>query len=469
MREASRHPFFHTNMITIISENQLPQSELSLWIKAKQAVGTGNFKYAVSILRTLVKRQPGFLEGRKVLRACEIKTTPEAGRRSSLFGGVRLTTTRKNPETVLVSVEDDLERDPYSVSANEALFAAANDLNLPDLAAFALDTICQGQPNAKRHMHMLANHYIKHEQFSEAAETYRRILQIDRTDAIAIRGEKDCAAKASMRQGNWEGSGDFRTKMKNKNATSDLESGDKVGLTKAELEDRLARLSADYANDNTNLQVVKDIGSVYEQLEDYGNAYSFYAYAYQLSGNADVSINDKAIAMREKALQAELDYYEQLIAADPSNEEAKATLAQRRKEIALEVVADAQAQVEANPTDAQLQFRYGQALFDAGQFTEAIPALQRARTNPNLRIKSMLMLGKCYASKNMTDMAIRQLEDADKELVMMDETKKEILYMIGCLYETADKKDKALESFKTIYEVDYGYKDVATKVESAYS
>lgn len=456
-------------MITIISENQLPQSELNLWIKAKQAVGTGNFKYAVSILRTLVKRQPGFLEGRKVLRACEIKTTPEAGRRSSLFGGVRLTTTRKNPETVLVNVEDDLEKDPYSVSANEALFAAANDLNLPDLAAFALDTICQGQPNAKRHMHMLANHYIKHEQFSEAAETYRRILQIDRTDAIAIRSEKDCAAKASMRQGNWEGSGDFRTKMKNKNATSDLESGDKVGLTKAELEDRLARLSADYANDNTNLQVVKDIGSVYEQLEDYGNAYSFYAYAYQLSGNADVSINDKAIAMREKALQAELDYYEQLIAADPSNEEAKATLAQRRKEIALEVVADAKAQVEANPTDAQLQFRYGQALFDAGQYSEAIPALQRARSNPNLRIKSMLMLGKCYASKNMTDMAIHQLEEADKELVMMDETKKEILYMIGCLYETSGKKDKALESFKTIYEVDYGYKDVASKVESAYS
>lgn len=456
-------------MITIISENQLPQGELSLWMKAKQAVNTGNFKYAVSILRTLVKRQPGFLEGRKVLRACEIKTTPDAGRRSSLFGGVRLTTTRKTPETVLVNVEDDLEKDPYSVSANEALFAAATDLNLPELAAFALETICQGQPNAKKHMHMLANHYIKNEQFAEAAETYRRILQFDRTDAIAMRGEKDCAAKASMRQGNWEGSGDFRTKMKNKNATADLESGDKVGLTKAELEDRLARLSADYANDNTNLQVVKDIGSVYEQLEDYSNAYSFYAYAYQLSGNADVSINDKAVAMREKALKAELDYYEQLIAADPNNEEAKATLAQRRREIALEVVADAKAQVESNPTDAQLQFRYGQALFDAEQFSEAIPALQRARTNPNLRIKAMLMLGKCYASKNMTDMAIRQLEDADKELVMMDDTKKEILYMIGSLYETAGNREKALENFKVIYEVDYGFRDVASKVESAYA
>ena len=79
------------------------------------------------------------------------------------------------------------------------------------------------------------------------------------------------------------------------------------------------------------------------------------------------------------------------------------------------------------------------------------------------------MLGKCYHAKGMVDMAIRQLEDADKELVAMDDTKKEILYMIGCLYETAGNKEKSLENFKAIYEVDYGYKDVAQRVESAYS
>ena len=456
-------------MITIITERQLPQAEAGLWLKAQQAVAAKNYKYAVSILKTLVKRAPGFLEGRKILRSCEIKTTPDAGRRSSLFGGMRISTSRKDPASVIVSVEDDLEKDPYSVTANEALFAAANELNLPELAAFALETICKGQPNAKKHMHMLANHYIKNENFAEAADTYRRILEIDRTDAIAQRGEKDCAARATMKQGNWEGKGDFRTKLKSQSATTDLENADKMGLTRAEMEQRLAQLSEQYAVDNTNLQIVKDIASIYEQMEDYANSYSFYAYAFQLSGGADLSINDKAMEMQEKAMQAEIAYYEQVLAADPNNEEAKATLAARKKEIAEAVVADAKARVDANPTDAQLQFKYGQALFDAEQYTEAIPPLQRARTNPNLRIKSMLMLGKCYASKNMTDMAIRQLEDADKELVAMDDTKKEILYMIGCLYEKAGNKEKSLENFKVIYEVDYGYKDVAQKVESAYS
>ncbi len=456
-------------MISIISDKELPAAEAGLWVRAQQAVDAKNYKYAVSILRTLIKRSPGFLSGRKMLRACEVKVVPDAGRKTSLFSGVRLTTSRRDPETTITTIEDDLEKDPYSVAANEALFAAATDLNLPDLAAFALETICQGQPNPKKHLHLLASHYIRNEQFAEAADTYRRVLQIDRTDPVAQRGEKDCAARASMKQGNWEGAGDFRSKMKNKNATTELETADKVGLTRAEMESRLAQLSEQYAADNTNLQVVKSIASVYEQMEDYGNAYSFYAYAFQLSGSADFSINDKAMEMREKVLRTELAQYQQAVDADPNNEEAKAALAQRRKEIAQMSVADAKARVEANPTDAQLQFKYGQALYEAEQFSEAIPALQRARTNPNLRVKAMLMLGRCYASKNMTDMAIRQLEEANAEQVNMDDTKKELLYLIGNLYETAGNKEKALENFKTIYEIDYGYKDVAQKVESAYS
>lgn len=41
--------------------------------------------------------------------------------------------------------------------------------------------------------------------------------------------------------------------------------------------------------------------------------------------------------------------------------------------------------------------------------------------------------------------------------------------MIGLLYDEQGNKEKSLENLKAIYEVDYGYKDVATRVEAAYS
>ena len=51
----------------------------------------------------------------------------------------------------------------------------------------------------------------------------------------------------------------------------------------------------------------------------------------------------------------------------------------------------------------------------------------------------------------------------------MDNTKKEILYNLGLVYDKLGDKDKSLESFKEIYNADYDYRDVANRVEQSYS
>ena len=69
----------------------------------------------------------------------------------------------------------------------------------------------------------------------------------------------------------------------------------------------------------------------------------------------------------------------------------------------------------------------------------------------------------------MSDLAIKQLKDANDELTQMDNTKKEILYELGDIYAKADKQEEALTCFKQIYEIDYGYRDVAARVEGSYT
>jgi len=95
--------------------------------------------------------------------------------------------------------------------------------------------------------------------------------------------------------------------------------------------------------------------------------------------------------------------------------------------------------------------------------------LQRARQNPNARLKAMNLLGRCYSELGMLDLAMKQLEEATKEILSMDAIKKEIVYNLGLVYERMNEQEKSLACMKQIYEVDYGYKDVARRVESSYA
>lgn len=453
-------------MFDLITPEQLNQQQADFWNKAKSAIDLKNYGYAVSLLKVLVKQLPGFLEGRKVLRSCEIKLNPTP-KGKSMFGGLRITTVKRDPISTISSIEDELENDPYSIPANEILYNASMELNVPDIAAFALETIRRGYPDNKKNLMALALHYESRQMFLEAAGAYHDIVKVEPSNSVAIKGEKDCSARATMQQGNWE-SGSFEDKMKSQGEAGKLDQGAKIGLTKGELENRLAELSAVYAQNQANLAVVRDIAAVYEQMEDWGNACSFYSYAFTLS-NSDISLQAKADAAGDKYRSANMDTLKRQAALDPENAELQEQLKAAQLEFKVAAVIECKRRVDGNPTDAQLRFDLGEAMFNAEQYTEAIPELQKARNNPYLRQRAMLMLGKCYESKNMNDMALKQLEEANKEISEMNDTKKEVLYLMGVLNDKLDRKEAALECFKQIYDTDYSYRDVATRVESSYS
>lgn len=71
--------------------------------------------------------------------------------------------------------------------------------------------------------------------------------------------------------------------------------------TNSELRARLKELSKKYAYDSANIYVTKEMASIYEQLHDYDNAYSFYNYAYELSGNNDSELLERAKEMKHLA------------------------------------------------------------------------------------------------------------------------------------------------------------------------
>jgi hypothetical protein len=51
----------------------------------------------------------------------------------------------------------------------------------------------------------------------------------------------------------------------------------------------------------------------------------------------------------------------------------------------------------------------------------------------------------------------------------MDAVRKEIVYNLGLVYEQMGDSENYIGAMKRIYETDYGYRDVAQRVESSYS
>jgi len=458
-----------------IAEKELPQNIKSLWLKALSAIQTGNLAYAISLLQAVLKDAPAFLDGRKALRSCEVQLAGPPKKKGGLFGiqtgGMGLMKlsgqAKKDPTGTLPLIEKELEKDPYNEAAAELLYDTFMRMELFESAAFALETVRKGYPENSKLMHKLAEFYLTHNQPLTASDVYNDIIKHHPTDSAAVKGSKDASARASMQKQKWDENADMRTLMRNASEVEELERSTRTGLTREQLEERRDRIIDKYNADPNHLLTVKDLAAIYEQLEDWHNAQTFYEWAHSLS-NGDVALSTKAGQMKDRAAEADLRQLEIDAAADPTNEELQAALAAHKADRLALVVEEAKRRVDQNPTDPQLRYELGAALYHAGDHSGAIPHLQQATRNPHIRTKVLLLLGRTFRAKGMFDLSIKQLTDAIADLSAMDNTKKEVLYEKGIIHEEMGDKTSALDCFKQIYEVDYGYRDVAQRVESSY-
>lgn len=453
----------------IVTESELNPKQQNLWKKGLLAIEQKNWEYAVGLLLPVVQELPTFLDGRMALRRAEGELAG-SGRKFS-FGGGLFKGSKKDPWETIADLEENVfQKDPFNAGANQQLYDLAMKVQFPDLAAFALETIRMGQPDNTKNMHTLAQHYMAHDQPEKASEVYRAIVKADPRDMSAVKGEKDAAARSSIMRQGWDQEGDFRKAMKNAEEAGILELLNKQGRTLEQTESLLARVIEEYNQDQSNINTVKAMAQLYDELDQTDNALMFYEYALTLNPG-DVALQRRTELIRDKVRDLSIARMEAELEANPDApdmEEKRAQLAQIRLERAQTAINDARARVERNPTDKQVRFDLGQAYFNAGMHTEAIPELQQAKSNPNIRIKAMLLLGRCFERKNMNDLAQSALAEASKELAIMDNTKKEILYELALVNEKMGRQEQYLEALKEIYNADYGYRDVARRVESSY-
>src|SRR5437762_9239021 len=464
--------------MAVKTEKELGESLRALWLKVVAAIELRNFGYAVSLLQEILKQEPEFLTGRELLRRAEVTKSKSA--KKSFFNistapiGVMKAQReiKKDPTRAIEMLEEVLEGEPYNRQANLLLKEAALAAGWSEIGVFALRTLLEANPRDAEVLNELGRLYHHLADHENEVEIYNPLTAINPLDAQSLRLGKDASARASMKRGGWTQAENYRDLIKDKDEAISLEQQSRIRLTGEALDQQIGETYARHQAEPENLDFARRLAALTEQNDDLDSAIRWYQYSADLAKGTDVGLLRKISDLKIKCLEREIAAHEEFLstysARDEGHAEKPAQLRVAKVRRAEILIADAQERVARNPTDLQLRFELGDNLFKAGRFREAVPELQRARQNPHARLKAMNVLGCCYGKLGMLDLAMKQLEEASRELVSMDEMKKEIVYNLALIYERMSDVEKALACMKQIYEVDYGYRDVAQRVESSY-
>ena len=464
--------------MAIKTEQELSETQRSHWLKAVAAIELRNFDYAISLLQAVLKQEPQFLTGRQLLRRAEVTKSKSAKKSFFNISTAPIAVMKaqreikKDPKCAVEMLEKILEKEPYNRQANLVLKEAAMAADWPEIGVFALRTLLEENPRDVKVLHELGRLHHDLGESEREVEIYNQITDINPLDAEALRLGKDASAHASMTSGGWTQAVSYRDLIKDKETAVSLEQQSRMRLTGESLNKQIAETYALQQAEPRNIDLARRLGALNEQKDDIAAAIGWYQYAADLTKGADAGLIRKVSDLKTKSLEREIAAHEEFLSTHAADHElsAKKTeeLKAAKKKRAEILVEDARKRLERNPTDLQLRFELGEHLVNAGRFREALPELQRARQNPNARLKAMNMLGRCYSDLGMLDLAAKQLEEASREILAMDTMKKEIVYNLGLVYERMGEREKSLGCMKQIYEADYGYKDVATRVESSY-
>jgi tetratricopeptide (TPR) repeat protein len=466
--------------MSLKTERDLNQSQRGMVNRAKAAYQSQNYDYAISLFQAVLKEEPLLLEGRRYLRAVELKkyTTLSSFAKQmismkSSSAAMKLSGIgKKEPAEQLVLAEEVLAQDPFHPKANVVIADAGAALGYLEFRAFAYETLAEGKPKDKAILNTLAATYMELKDPLKAEKTYDRILEIDPRDGDALSGLKNASAAHASRSGGWETEGsDYRNALKDKNEAVELEQSSKVVKSAEAIEEHIQINYAKYQAEPNNPLHAKAIAQLYVQKDDYASAIPWYEHAFEAGDKVDSSLGKTIGDLKLKKTERELRELTEAHAqqTDPELQaQYLAAIEEKEKELNDVRLFLAEARVRAYPNDGQFRYELGEALYKIGQYKRANEELQIGLKQPNVRHQALNYMGLSFMKRGMIDLAIDKLVLAESELPGMDELKKEIVYNLGLAYEAAHQPEKALEQWKKIYGHDSRYRDVAERVEASY-
>jgi tetratricopeptide (TPR) repeat protein len=441
---------------------------------ARVALERGNLDYTLEVTAQVLKTAPGCLAVRKLQRVAQLKQAKAKSGFMSKLGGFSTAPFmfggKKEPAQQLAAAEALLEKDPNNIAALKMLAEGATGLGFLETAAFALDAVREIEPANRANLLALGEAWLTAGKPTEALKIADEILKTKPMDADAQNLMRKSSIAQTVNKGNWEGQGSFRDKLKDEAQSVSLEQAAKVvasgDMTQRLLDEALALVVKEPAN----LNHYRSITQSYQKLGNLEQALNWVRKARQVpGGGSDATLEKQETELATTVIEKHLSAAEAAVVAAPNDPTAQAKMTAARAELADFKLSESKRYVERYPNDYEARYKLGSLYLELGQTDQAIGQFQQAQKGPQVRVASLVGLGRCFKAKKLFDLAIMQLSSAKKDLAQMDDTKKDVIYELGACYELMGKGDAAIAEFKEIYSEDIGFRDVADKINAFYS
>ncbi|MHC4117797.1 MAG: tetratricopeptide repeat protein [Planctomycetota bacterium] len=439
--------------------------------KAAKVAETDNFDYAIDMYLQGLRYDPdALMEGHLPLCELALQRQGKNGKKPSMVDRVKHLG-GKTPLEQMLNAEYLFAKAPEHIAYAEAMLKAAVAGGYVKTAGWIANLIFQTvnatpNPSAQTYI-LLKESYTALGQFDKAIAALQRASKLKPSDKALADEFTNLSAELTMVRGKYDGEGDFRKSIKDREAQEKLHG--QAGVVKTEdyragaVEDARRKI-AENPDLPANIFELADALSDLEDEQAENDAIALLENTYK--ARMDFSFAKRAGVLKIRQLKRKIRDAGAAIEAGRDDAEAKASLEQLSKQLHDLELEHYQLCVKNYPTDVSAKYDYALRLVADQRYDEAIPLLQQAQRDPRRKIAAMSKVGFCFAEKGWLDDAIDVYTRAINSYELKeDAVAKELRYNLGNAYEQQGDIDKALDVYRKIAQFDFAYKDVSQRVD----
>jgi tetratricopeptide (TPR) repeat protein len=452
-------------------DSQAAAKARAFFDKANKVAETKNYDYAIDMyLQGLHYAPDALMEGHLPLAELALQRQSSGGKKPSMMERVKRLG-GKTPLEQMLNAEYLFTKDPDHLPYAEAMLKAAIAGGYDKTAGWIANMIFQAanaskNPSANTYI-LLKDSYKTLSQFDKAIAAIQRAARLRPEDGALADEFKNLSAELTMARGKYDGEGDFRKSIKDRESQQKLQAQASVIKTEdyrvKAVEDARKKI-AQNPDLPANIFELADALSGLETDQAENDAISLLENTYKTRN--DFSFKRRAGLLRIKQLKRKIKKAKVALGTNPNDSESKAALEQLSAQLNSNELEHYRLCTENYPTDLGLKYEYAVRLLKNEQYNEAIPLFQEAQKDPRRKIAALNKIGFCFSMKGWLADAIDVYNQAIESYEIKDDaTGKDLRYNLARAYEQQGEMDKALEIYRKIAQSDFAYKDVSQRVD----